>query len=220
MRQVPTSLRASNARKGTIGTGPRFVAAALVGAFAALVVVALAAGAGRRGAARVTLQIAPRGLGNGLRRHQPGSTPQPTGHGLHQREGGQSCQPHLRPRPARHPDSHGDSGRVLSGWSNPDCAGTSPCTVDSRRRSHFGCRRLQPAAARGAAVEPGRRPCHDRARRARPCVQQPDDGGDQCFEFAPGTSVKVTMVPNPARTGSAAGTRAASRRTALTCTVI
>ena len=43
--------------------GPRFVAAALVGTLAALMLVALADGAGRRGAARVTLQIAPRGLG-------------------------------------------------------------------------------------------------------------------------------------------------------------
>ena len=179
-----------------MGPVPRFVAAALVGVFAALVLVALAAGSERRAAARVTLQIAPRGLGNvsvapaGLNAdNQFVST-------CSDNEGSQSCSLAYDRGQSVTMTATGTAGRSLSSWSNPDCTGTTPCTValDDDFTSivavfnplRLGVRLSNPDAGHVTTDPAG-----------KACAQQPDDGGDQCFEFAPGTSVKVTVVTNP-----------------------
>ena len=182
-----------------MGPVPRFVAAALVGVLAALVLVALAAGSERRAAARVTLQIAPRGLGNvsvapaGLNAdNQLVST-------CSDNEGSQSCSLTYDRGQSVTMTATGTAGRSLSSWSNPDCTGTTPCTValDDDFTSivavfnplRLGVRLSDPDAGHVTTDPAG-----------KACAQQPDDGGDQCFEFAPGTSVKVTVVTNPGHT--------------------
>jgi chitodextrinase len=197
--------------------GPRFVAAALVGTLAALTVVALATGAERRGAARVTLQIAPRGLGT--------VSVSPAGldgsnqlvKQCTQGEGGQSCfLTYDRGQPVTL-TATGSFGRVLSSWSNPDCSGTSPCalTLEDDLTSVVAVFNPLRLAVRLSNPDGG----HVTTEPAgKPCAQQPDDGGDQCFEFAPRTSVKVTMVQNGTHRFRS-WNPGCEPTTALTCTV-
>lgn len=201
-----------------MGPVPKFVAAALVGALAALVLVALAAGSERRGAARVTLQVAPRGLGTiafspaGLDAdNQPRSA-------CSRGEGSDSCTVSYDKGQSVTLTATGTAGRSLSSWSNPDCSGTAPCTLalDDDLTSivavfnplRLGVRLSNPDAGH-VTTEPA----------GKPCAQQPDDGGDQCFEFAPGTSVRVTAVINAPHTfrGWNPGCEPTS---ATTCTVV
>jgi hypothetical protein len=182
-----------------VGSVPRFVAVALIGAFAALVLAALAAGSERQAAARVTLQVAPRGLGTislspaGLDAdNQPLST-------CSRGEGSDSCTVTYDRGQSVTLTASGGAGRSLSSWSNPDCPGTTPCTLalDDDLTSivavfnplRLGVRLSDPDAGHVTTDPVG-----------KACAQPPDDGGDQCFEFAPGTSVRVTAVANPTHT--------------------
>jgi chitodextrinase len=199
---------------------PRFVAAALFGALAGLVLVALAAGSEQRAAARVTLQIAPRGLGTvtvspaGLDADNQPVTLCKDG------EGSQSCLLTYDQGQTVTLTAAGTpgTGRSLSSWSNPDCAGTGPCavTLEDELTSvvavfsplRLGVRLSNPDAGHVTTDPVG-----------GACVQQPDDGGDQCFQFAPGASVRVTVVTNSGHTfrGWNPG---CEPTTATTCTVV
>src|SRR3954447_9105119 len=201
-----------------VGSVPRFVAVALIGAFAALVLAALAAGSERQAAARVTLQVAPRGLGTislspaGLDAdNQPLST-------CSRGEGSDSCTVTYDRGQSVRLTASGGAGRSLSSWSNPDCSGTTPCTLalDDDLTSivavfnplRLGVRLSDPDAGHVTTDPAG-----------KACAQPPDDGGDQCFEFAPGTSVRVTAIANPTHTfrGWNPG---CEPTTAPTCTVV
>jgi len=197
--------------------GPRFVAAALVGTLAALMLVALADGAGRRGAARVTLQIAPRGLGTVSLSPAGLDESNQLVKQCKQGEGSESCRLSYDRGQVVTLTAAGSSGRVLSSWSTPDCAGTGPCavTLDDDLTTVVAVFNPLRLAVRLSSPDAG----HVTTEPAgKPCVQQPDDGGDQCFEFAPRTAVRVTVVP--------AGTHrfrgwnpGCEPTTALTCTV-
>ena len=179
---------------------PRIVAAAVLGSFAAaLVVVALAAGSESRTAAKVTLQIAPRGLGT--------VSVQPPGLDSNNQlvtdcknnEGGQSCTLSYDRGQSVTLTAKGDLGRTLSKWSTPDCPGTGACnlTLDDDAGSivavftplRLGVRLTNSEAGQVTTDPVG-----------KPCAQQPSDGADQCFEFPPETPVKVTMTTNSGHT--------------------
>src|SRR4051812_857499 len=178
---------------------PRFVAAALCGALAGLVLAALASGSERRATARMTLQIAPRGLGS--------VSVSPPGLGSDNqsvtvckaREGSQSCSLTYDQGQVVTLTAAPEAGRSLSAWSTPDCAGTAPCaiTLDDEFTSvvavfnplRLGVK-LSDATAGHVTTDPV----------AKTCEKPPDAGSDQCFEFAPGTTVKVTVVTNSGHT--------------------
>ena len=197
----------------------RFVAAALIGTLAALVLVALASGSERRAEATVTLQVAPRGLGTIL------VTPGAVGSGqtvstCDEGEDANSCSFTYDKGQAVTLTAKGTAGRSVSSWSNPDCAGTAPCTMtlDDDLTSivavfnplRLGVKLSNPDAGH-VTTDPAGKTC--------PADQEPSSGSNQCFEFAPGTSVKVTMV-------TAAGHQfrgwnpGCEPTTAMTCTVV
>ena len=198
---------------------PRFVAAALFGALAALVLVALAAGSERRAVATVTLQVALRGLG------AVSVTPGAVGSGqtvstCTKGEDANSCSFTYDKGQTVTLRATGTAGRSMSSWSDPDCAGTAPCTMtlDDDLTSivavfnplRLGVRLSNPDAGQ-VTTDPVGRKC--------PTDQEPSSGSDQCFEFAPGTSVKVTMVTVSGHTfrGWNPG---CEPTTATTCTVV
>ena len=114
--------------RGGVRSAPRIVAAALVGsAIAGLVVVGLAAGAGSRAAATVTLQVAPRGPGT--------VSVSPLGGGgdtnpCDSNDGDSSCTwTYERGKSVKLTAAVLAEGKSFSGWSTPDCPGTGSCTV-------------------------------------------------------------------------------------------
>src|SRR6059058_4591978 len=108
---------------------PRLVAAAICGTLAALFLVAVAAGSERAVAARVTLQIAPRGLGT--------VSVSPAGLNADNQlvsvcsadQGSDSCVLTYDRGQSVTLTAKGSFGRSLASWSNPDCSGTAPCAV-------------------------------------------------------------------------------------------
>jgi hypothetical protein len=179
---------------------PRIVAAALSGSLAAtLLVVAVASGTGSRVTAQVTLQIAPRGLGT-VSAQPPGldSDNQPVSD-CKRSEGDRSCTLRYDRGQTVKLAAKGDSGRTLSEWSTPECPGTGSCTVtldDSLTSivAVFNPLRLGVRLSNDAAGHVKTDPA------GKPCAQQPKDGADDCFEFAPHTRVKVTVTTNGTHT--------------------
>jgi hypothetical protein len=170
-------------------------AAAFAGSsLAALVVAALAAGSPSRAAAKVTLQVAPRGLGTvsvqpaGL---DPDNHPVST---CARNEGQQSCTlSYDRGQPVTL-TATGTQGRSLAAWSTPDCPGTGSCTLTLTDDSTsivalFAPLRLGVKLSTSDAGQVTTDPA------GAPCAKQPEDEADQCLEFRPGQSVKVTMHP-------------------------
>jgi hypothetical protein len=178
---------------------PRIVAAALGGALAALVLVALASGSERRSAARVTLQIAPRGLGSvsvsppGLDADNQSVTV------CKAAEGSQSCSLTYDQGQVVTLSAAPEPGRALSSWSTPDCAGSGPCAITLEDEVttvvalfnplRLGVKLSDPAAGHVTTDPVG-----------KACAKPPNTGSDDCFEFAPGTTVKVTVVTNSGHT--------------------
>jgi Divergent InlB B-repeat domain len=179
---------------------PRVVAAALLGSLAAaLVVVALAAGSESRTTAKVTLQIAPRGLGT-VSVQPPGldSDNQPVSD-CTDNEGGQSCTLSFDRGQSVTLTAKGDPGRTLAKWSTPDCLGTGPCnlTLNDDVSSIVAVFTPLRLGVRLSNIDAGQ-VTTDPVGKA--CAQDPNDGADQCFEFPPETQVKVTMTTNPGHT--------------------
>jgi hypothetical protein len=88
-----------------------------------------------------------------------------------------------------------DRGRTLSSWSTPDCPGTGECdlTLDDDVTSIvavFDPLRLGVKLSDSSPVnesvstDPAGRKCPD---------DQLPDGAAECYEFAPGTKVKLTL---------------------------
>jgi chitodextrinase len=197
---------------------PRIVAAALVGTLVALILVALAAGSENRAAARVTLQVAPRGLGSvkvdpaGL---DEGNQPLAE---CKKVEGSQSCALTYDRGQVVKLTAVGASGRSLSAWSTPDCAGASPCniTLDDDLTSVvavFNPLRLAVKQAHSDAGHVTTDPV------GKACSQKPDAGSGDCFEFAPNTTVKVTAVPSDPTHKFKAWSPGCEPTTAPTCTI-
>jgi hypothetical protein len=176
-----------------VSVRPLVVAAALLGACAtSFLLAALAFASGSHGSAVVTLQIAPRGLGtvsvtppdndsfsNCSANHDQGSCTLTYDRGTHVRLSASS-----------------DAGRTLSSWSTPDCPGTGDCelTLNDDATSIvalFNPLRLgvvlSSSDAGTVSASPGGTLCSP--------DEVPGDAS-QCFEFAPGTQVKLTMTPS------------------------
>ena len=195
---------------------PLVVAAALLGACAtSFLLAALAFASGSRSSAVVTLQIAPRGLGTVSvtpsdndslgdcgANHDQGSCTRTYDRGTHVKLTASS-----------------DQGRKLFSWSTPDCPGTGECdlTLDDDMTSIvalFDPLRLgvqfSPSAPDGETVttDPAGRTCPD--------DQQPQNA-NECYEFAPGTSVKLTLKDPTNFQGWNPGCEPTN---ALTCTIV
>src|SRR6476646_7200675 len=174
---------------------PRFVAAALVGALSSeLMVVALASGSAGQAADRVTLQIAPRGLGTVSVQPAGRDSDGQTVSDCTKSEGSQSCMLSYDRGQAVKLTAKGNLGRSLAEWSTPDCPGTGSCalTLDDDLTSIVAvfsplrlAVRLSTSDAGVVTTDPA----------GKPCAQQPDDASDTdpCFEFPPHTAVKLTM---------------------------
>ena len=197
---------------------PVIVAAALVGACTtAFLLTALAFASGSRGSAVVTLQIAPRGLGT--------VTVTPADNDSLSVCDGQDHTDQASCTLTYDRGTHvkltasSDAGRKLFSWSTADCPGTGDCalTLDDDVTSvvalfdplRLGVK-LSPSSPGDGTVSP------DPAGRKCPDDQIPD-GADQCFEFAPGTKVKLTVTKG---TGTFKGWNPGCEPTnALTCTI-
>ncbi len=169
---------------------PLVVAAALVGAFlAALLVAALAFASGHRASAEVTLQIAPRGLGTV-------SVTPPDNNDFSEctaNHDSDSCTLTYDRGDHVKLTASSDQGRVLSSWSTPDCPVPGDCTLslDDDTTSivavfnplRLGVQ-LSSDGAGTVSADPAGKEC--------PEDQRPGDAA-YCFEFAPGTTVKLTV---------------------------
>jgi chitodextrinase len=183
-----------------VSGGPRIVAAAFFGALiAALVLLTLASASDAGGAARVSLQIAPRGLGGSVTVSPPGldSNNQP----LSECVGDQSedaCAV-TYDRGQKVTLSPAGQGNSFVGWSTPDCPGTAPCTLTLNddltsiialfNPLHLMVR-ISPSNAATITTKPAGQPCGD---------VLPNDAqeGDQCFAFPPHIVVNVTETSKP-----------------------
>jgi hypothetical protein len=176
---------------------PRIVAAALTGLVMAVVLVALASGAAARGSATVTLQIAPRGLGGSLTVDPPGLDvdTQTLKNQCTNNESQVSCTL-TYDRGTKVTLTGSGQGSSFASWSTPDCPGTGSCTLTLNDDTtsivalfnplHLLVR-FSPADAAVLTTDPVGKACG-----SVPSDAQPDD---KCFEFAPGTSVKLTEKP-------------------------
>ncbi len=193
---------------------PLVVAAALIGACAtSFVLAALAFASGSRGSAVVTLQVAPRGLGT-VSVKSDNSTSDCTDN-----SGQKSCTLTFDRGTHVKLTASSDQGRKLSSWSTPDCPGTGECdvTLDDDVTSivalfdplRLGLKLSESAPAdEGIATDPTGRKCPD--------DQQPEEGAVECYEFPPGTKVKVTLKDS---TGFAGWNPGCEPTNALTCTI-
>lgn len=175
---------------------PLVVAAALVGAcLAAFVIAALAFASDNRLSATVTLQIAPRGLGT--------VSVQPADKNAvsecEANQGQDSCLLTYDRGQRVTLSASSDAGRTLASWSTPDCPGTGDCSLslDDDATSIvalFNPLRLAVILSSPdsgvVSTDPAGTPCGD---------EQPGDA-NQCFEFAPGTRVKVTVASKAGHT--------------------
>jgi hypothetical protein len=167
------------------------VAAAIPGCATALVVAALASG-GSRGTALVELQVAPRGPGT-VSAVPAGvdleNDKQPVTQPCFDNEGDDSCLWGYPPGTRITLTAKADSGKSFSGWSSPECPGTGSCTIalDEDPMSvvaqfsplRLGIR-LSDKNAGKVTTDPAGKPCQE-------------DLKDQCFEFPPNTTVRVTV---------------------------
>ena len=171
---------------------PLVVAAALLGACAtSFLLAALAFASGSRGSAVVTLQIAPRGLGTvSVTPSDNNSASDCTGK-IHDQK---SCTLTYDRGDRVKLTASSDQGRKLSSWSTPDCPGTGECdlTLDDDVTSIvalFDPLRLGVQCL----LDARRRACHrGSGRHAVPAPTSCRGRRITCFEFAPGTKVKLT----------------------------
>ena len=176
---------------------PRNVAAASIGAaLAALVVVALAAGAPERSSAIVELQVAPRG---------PGSVvASPTGVNLdddnakvtepcERNDDDDSCRWGYERGTSVTLSATADAGKSFVGWSTPDCQGSGPCTItlDADVTTIVALFSPLKLGVVYSGNGDGGTVTIDRA--AGSCRQS---GADACFELAARTEVRLTARPN------------------------
>ena len=173
---------------------PRIAAAFAGLASAGLVAAALASGAGGGSAARVELQVAPRGPGH-VSASPAGVDLQddatPVGQPCFLNSGEGSCRWGYEQGSTVTLAASADSGGTFLGWSTPDCPGTGSCTVtlDAELTSVvalFSPLRLGVIMSHGGAgsvsTDPPGRECRRKL-----------DGADQCYEFPPHTRVTVTV---------------------------
>jgi hypothetical protein len=170
---------------------PLIVAAALLGAFAAsFLLAALAFASGSHSSAVVTLQIAPRGLGT-VSVTPLGGNPDGECSGIDNTDS-QSCFLTYNRGDKVKLTASSDRGRTLSSWSTPDCPGTGECdlTLDDDVTSIVAL--FNPLRLGVQFSTPG-----DGTVTADPAGAScgTDDLGPDitCFEFAPGTTVKLTV---------------------------
>ena len=155
-----------------------------------------------RAAARVTLQVAPRGLGS-VSADPPGldSDNQPVA-SCSRNEAQHSCEWGYERGTTvtlmAKPDSA--TGRSLAGWSMPDCPGTGTCklVLDDDLTSVVAlftplrlAVRLSNSAAGVASTNPAGAPCRQEFH---------DEKYVLCREFSPGTQVTVTVTPTAPHT--------------------
>ena len=139
---------------------PRFIAAAMCGTLAALVLVALAAGSNRQVAATVTLQVALRGLGT------VSVTPGAVGSNQNvstcdKGEDANSCSFTYNKGDAVTLTASGDGGQDGVILEQPGLCRHDTLHDHARRRPDLDRGRLQSATARRAAVESGCGSCDD-----------------------------------------------------------
>ncbi|MBA2298735.1 MAG: hypothetical protein H0W14_11945 [Actinobacteria bacterium] len=163
-------------------------------ALATLVVVALAAGARERVSAVVELQVAPRGPGTVSA--SPAGVDLDDGNAAvtqpcDQNDDDDSCRWGYEQGTSVTLSATADSGKSFVGWSTPDCPGTGSCTVtlDAEVTSvvalfsplKLGVKYSDPDAGT-VTID----------RSANTCTE---DGARVCFEFAPGSEVRLTAKP-------------------------
>jgi Divergent InlB B-repeat domain/Fibronectin type III domain len=161
----------------------------------------------------VTLQIAPRGLGE-VSVKTDNSTSD-----CSDNSGQNSCTLTFGRGTHVRLTASSDQGRKLFSWSTPECPGTGECdlTLDDDATSvvalfdplRLGLKLSESAPAdEGVSTDPAGRTCPD--------DQQPEEGAAECYEFAPGTKVKVTLKDPAGFSGWNPGCEPTN---ALTCTI-
>jgi len=170
---------------------PLVVAAALVGAFiTAFLVAALAFAAGDRAAAVVTLQLAPRGLGQvSVQPPDKNVVGDCTGD-----QGEDSCFLTYDRGQRVTLTASSAAGRRLAAWSTPDCPGTGACSLTLDDDSTSIVALFDPLRLGVILSSPGDGEV-TASPSGTPCGDEQPGNADQCFEYAPGTQVKLTMTP-------------------------
>ena len=187
-------------RKSSALSGARLVAAALIGSLvAAFGFSTLATAAASQASATVTLQVAARGLGGSIE-VKPAALNEPdktSASSICKEDQGQNSCTFTY---ARGQDvSLTAGGATLASWSSPDCPGTGACNLKLNDDATSVVAvfdplqlvvRTSPANVGQISTEPTGKACsvkpHDFDK----------DQGDTCFEFRPGTPVKVTVKSN------------------------
>ena len=180
----------------------RNVAAALLGtAFAALVAVALAAGAAERTAAIVELQVAPRGPGE-VSSETPGGVDLDNGNAAVTQpcganNGDDSCRWGYEQGRSVTLKAEADSGKNFVGWSTPDCPGTGSCTVTLDADVTSIVALFSPLKLAVKHSDDGGTVTLERPANANTCSQ---NGAKVCFEIAPGSDATLKATANPGHT--------------------
>jgi len=197
------------------------VAAAWTGAaFAALVVVALAAGAGARAAALVELQVAPRGPGTVVASPagvdlENGNTPVTAP--CDDNEDDDSCRWGFEQGTAVTLSATAETGKAFVGWSTPDCPGTGSCTLTLESG-------VTSIVALFSPLRLGVKYSDDDSgtvtidRSANSCLDDQGDA-DACFELAPGSTVRLTATPATGHTFKG-WNEGCEPRNERTCTIV
>src|SRR5215831_7394802 len=178
-----------------VARGKARIAAALAGSLlAALALVAFAPASGRAGAANVTLQVAPRGLGGTVTVNPPGlNSDGQTQAGCSGDTETASCTLTYNRGQSVTLTGSGTQGRTLASWSTPDCPGTGACTVKLDDDAISVVALFNPLRLGIVLSSPDGHVTADPA--GTPCPDQEIPGNaDQCFRYRPGTVVKLTMV--------------------------
>jgi len=189
--------RAGGERRTSSGLGgARLVAAALVGSLIAIFGFStLATAAATRASATVTLQVASRGLGGHIdvkpaALNDDGGSKSST---CTQNQGQSSCTFTY----ARGQDvTLTAGGAALASWSSPDCPGSAECKLklDDDATSVVAVFDPLQLVVRMSPGNDAGQVTTDPA--GKTCAVKPGDfdkDQDRCFEFRPGTSVKVTV---------------------------
>jgi hypothetical protein len=175
---------------------PWFVAAAFVGAsIAASVIATLAFASVTRIGATVTLQVAPRGLG------EIAVSPADT-NGVNtcsNNEQGDSCLLTYQRGQEVTLEASSSASRTLAAWSTPDCPGTGTCSLklDDDLTSIVALFNPLRLAVILSSPDTG---TVTTSPVGPACGGEQPGNADACFTFAPGTVVKVTMKPNAGHT--------------------